>query len=135
MWSGAGEGKREKRGTEDDRVQSQRRELIAPHAFSRCRYKYLQKPFEETAIKGILQYLNKFSPVDQEKLAVSTALFVSSGLASANVLVVLKKDHLVKDCSSPSPTSQLLFPPVLMPAHYPQPSRSTSSSRSASRTS
>ncbi|KAL8292272.1 hypothetical protein RQP46_001738 [Phenoliferia psychrophenolica] len=61
------------------------------------RYKYLQKPFEETALLGILQYTNKFSPIEQEKLAVSTAVFVSAGLASASVLNVLKKDHLVKD--------------------------------------
>ncbi|ORY42133.1 hypothetical protein BCR35DRAFT_311290 [Leucosporidium creatinivorum] len=64
------------------------------------RYKYLQKPFEETALRGILQYTNKFSPIDQEKLAVATSQFVSTGLASANVLVSLKKDHLVKDGSA-----------------------------------
>ena len=75
------------------------------------RYKYLQKPFEETALKGILQYTNKFSPIEQEKLAVSTAVFVSAGLASASVLNVLKKDHLVKDCSCsscPTPESLVL---------------------------
>ncbi|KAK4694633.1 hypothetical protein P7C70_g8702, partial [Phenoliferia sp. Uapishka_3] len=71
------------------------------------RYKYLQKPFEETALKGILQYTNKFNPIEQEKLAVSTAVFVSSGLASASVLNVLKKEHLVKDCQSSFP------PPIL----------------------
>lgn len=41
--------------------------------------------------------MNKFSVVDQDKLAVSTALFVANGLASASVLSVLKKEHLVKD--------------------------------------
>jgi hypothetical protein len=61
------------------------------------RYKYLQKPFEETALRGILQYTNKFSPVEQDKLATATALFVTNGLASASVLGALKKDHLVKD--------------------------------------
>jgi hypothetical protein len=71
------------------------------------RYKYLQKPFEETALRGILQYANKFSPVEQEKLAVATALFVATGLTSAGVLIVLKKDHLVKDC--PSTRSLCLF--------------------------
>lgn len=64
------------------------------------RYKYLQKPFEETALRGILQYTNKFTPVEREKLAVATALFVGCGLASANILTSLKKDHLVKDCES-----------------------------------
>lgn len=61
------------------------------------RYKYLQKPFEETALRGILQYTNKFSPIEQDKLAVATALFVTGALASASVLGALKKDHLVKD--------------------------------------
>lgn len=70
------------------------------------RYKYLQKPFEETALRGILQYTNKFSPVDQEKLAVATSQFVSTGLASANVLVSLKKDHLVKDGALPGASSR-----------------------------
>lgn len=65
---------------------------------SDSRYKYLQKPFEETALRGILQYTNKFTPVEREKLAVATALFVGCGLASANILTSLKKDHLVKDC-------------------------------------
>lgn len=49
-----------------------------------------------------MQYLNKFSPVEQEKLSVATALFVANGLAAANVLNVLKKEHLVKDGSSSS---------------------------------
>ena len=41
--------------------------------------------------------MNKFSAVDQEKLAVATAQFVATGLASANVLASVKKDHLIKD--------------------------------------
>ncbi|SCV69691.1 BQ2448_1085 [Microbotryum intermedium] len=61
------------------------------------RYKYLQKGFEETALPSILQYSNKFSQIDQEKLAVATALFVAVGLVSASVVLSLKKDHLVKD--------------------------------------
>lgn len=65
-----------------------------------CRYKYLQKPFEETALRGTLQYINKFSPVEQEKLAVATAFFVANGLVSASVLLSVVKDHLVKDCES-----------------------------------
>ncbi|KAM0748902.1 ARM repeat-containing protein [Meredithblackwellia eburnea MCA 4105] len=64
------------------------------------RYKYLQKPFEETALKGILQYANKFSAIEQEKLAVATALFISAGLVGAGVINVLKKDHLIKDSVS-----------------------------------
>ena len=61
------------------------------------RYKYLQKPFEENALRGILQYANKFSLVDQEVLAIATALFVNLGLASTSVLGSLKKDHLIKE--------------------------------------
>ncbi len=61
------------------------------------RYKYLQKPFEESALRGILQYTNKFSPIEQDKLAVATALFVTNSLASASVLAALKKEHLIKD--------------------------------------
>ncbi|SGY14332.1 BQ5605_C010g06144 [Microbotryum silenes-dioicae] len=64
------------------------------------RYKYLQKGFEETALPSILQYSNKFSQIDQEKLAVATALFVAVGLVSASVVLSLKKDHLVKDGTS-----------------------------------
>lgn len=63
-------------------------------------YKYLQKPFEENALKGILQYTNKFTPIEQEKLAISSALFVAQGLASASVLASLKKEHLIKDGTS-----------------------------------
>lgn len=68
-------------------------------AYGNVRYKYLQKAFEESSLKGIMQYANKFTPIEQEKLATSVAIFVASGLASASVLSSLNKDHLVKDCS------------------------------------
>ncbi|KAI5480165.1 hypothetical protein MNV49_001491 [Pseudohyphozyma bogoriensis] len=61
------------------------------------RYKYLQKPFEESAVKGVLQYTNKFNEAERQKLAYATALFISTGLVSANVLVVFKKEHLIKE--------------------------------------
>ncbi|KAK4057203.1 hypothetical protein OIO90_001698 [Microbotryomycetes sp. JL221] len=64
------------------------------------RYKYLQKPFEESALRDILQYANKFPEADQEKLAAATALFVTNGLTSSNVLLTFKKDHLTKDTTS-----------------------------------
>lgn len=57
----------------------------------------MQKPFEETALKGVLQYINKFSLEEQEKLGLVSALFVSSGLASSSILNSLKKDHLIKE--------------------------------------
>ncbi|CAO1635765.1 unnamed protein product [Parajaminaea phylloscopi] len=61
------------------------------------RYKFLQKPLEETTLVGILQYIGRFDAEQRAKLATATALFIQSGLAGAQVLQVLQKDHLVKD--------------------------------------
>ncbi|RUO96414.1 hypothetical protein BC936DRAFT_142082, partial [Jimgerdemannia flammicorona] len=60
------------------------------------RYRYLQKAFEET-LKNILQYINKWSPQDNAKLAMATGYFVTLQLAQLNCLTVLFKDYLVKD--------------------------------------
>ncbi|KAF9975011.1 hypothetical protein BGZ73_001464 [Actinomortierella ambigua] len=60
------------------------------------RYKYLQRGFEDT-LSNLLQYLNKFTPEDTNKLAIATGLFCASGLASLSVLTVLFKEHLVKE--------------------------------------
>ncbi|KAF9903854.1 hypothetical protein BX616_001509 [Lobosporangium transversale] len=60
------------------------------------RYKYLQRGFEDT-LTNLLQYINKFSPEDTNKLAMATGLFCASGLASLTVLTVLFKEHLVKE--------------------------------------
>lgn len=61
------------------------------------RYKYLQKLFEENALTGLLQYINKFEGPDMDRLAYALALFISTGLSSSNVLLTLQKEHLVKD--------------------------------------
>lgn len=61
------------------------------------RYKFLQKPLEETTLTGILQYINRFNQDQNEKLATATALLIQQGLIGANVLKVIQKDHLVKD--------------------------------------
>lgn len=61
------------------------------------RYKYLQKLFEENALTEILQYANKWKGEDLDKLTFATALFISTGLASPNVLLTLKKENLVRD--------------------------------------
>lgn len=61
------------------------------------RYKYLQKLFEENALTGLLQYINKFEGPDMDKLAHALALFIATGLTSSNVLLTLQKEHLVKD--------------------------------------
>ncbi|KAI3619067.1 eukaryotic translation initiation factor 5c [Moniliophthora roreri] len=61
------------------------------------RYKYLQKPLEESALPGILQYIHRWSPAQKDKLAMATGLLLSQGLASASTLQSLTKDHLIKN--------------------------------------
>ncbi|KAL1915391.1 uncharacterized protein VTP21DRAFT_6849 [Calcarisporiella thermophila] len=60
------------------------------------RYKYLQKALTET-LKHVLQLVNRWSEAENVKLGIATALFISVGLVSAEVLAVLFKDHLLKD--------------------------------------
>ncbi|WFD32030.1 hypothetical protein MSPP1_003072 [Malassezia sp. CBS 17886] len=61
------------------------------------RYKFLQKPLEESTLQGIIQYINRFAPEQVLKLAVATALAMQMGLVNASVLAPLQKDHLTKD--------------------------------------
>ncbi|EPQ29365.1 uncharacterized protein PFL1_03120 [Pseudozyma flocculosa PF-1] len=61
------------------------------------RYKFLQRPLEESTLNGILQYVNRYEVEQRNKLAVATALMIQQGLASASVLSTLQKDHLAKD--------------------------------------
>ncbi|KAG8936960.1 hypothetical protein FRC02_009097 [Tulasnella sp. 418] len=61
------------------------------------RYKYLQKPLEESSLPTLLQYVHKWSPDQREKFAITIGLLISQGLASASCLQSLTKDHLVKD--------------------------------------
>ncbi|KAG6832028.1 hypothetical protein H0H87_003009 [Tephrocybe sp. NHM501043] len=61
------------------------------------RYKYLQKPLEELALPGLLQYINRWSPVQRDKLSIAVGLLISQGLANASCLTSLTKDHLVKN--------------------------------------
>ncbi|KAI8331702.1 armadillo-type protein [Chlamydoabsidia padenii] len=60
------------------------------------RYKYLQRPFEET-LKNILQFINKWQSEENSKLAKATGYFITTQLANPVVLKVLLKDYLVKD--------------------------------------
>ncbi|GAB5592840.1 hypothetical protein Unana1_07740 [Umbelopsis nana] len=60
------------------------------------RYKYLQRSFEET-LQNILQYINKWTAEENNKLATAVGFFITSQLASVSVLKVLFKDYLVKD--------------------------------------
>ncbi|KAF9038301.1 ARM repeat-containing protein [Hymenopellis radicata] len=61
------------------------------------RYKYLQKPLEESALPTILQYIHKWSPAQKDKLGITIGLLMSQGLASASCLQSLAKDHLLKN--------------------------------------
>ncbi|KAF7985038.1 hypothetical protein HWV62_8869 [Athelia sp. TMB] len=61
------------------------------------RYKYLQKPLEESALPGLLQYIHRWSPAQKDKLSIATGLLISQGLANASCLQALTKDHLVKN--------------------------------------
>ncbi|KAJ2922739.1 hypothetical protein H1R20_g14351, partial [Candolleomyces eurysporus] len=61
------------------------------------RYKYLQKPLEETSLPALLQYTNRWSPAQKDKLCYAVGLLMSQGLANASCLLSLTKDHLVKN--------------------------------------
>lgn len=58
------------------------------------RYKFLQKPLEESTLPGIIQYINRFEPEQVSKLGVATALAIQMGLVTAGTLAPLQKDHL-----------------------------------------
>ena len=70
------------------------------------RYKYLQKPLETTSLPTLLQYVNRWDPVQKEKFAMATGLLMAQGLAGAACLLSLTKDQLVKNgvfsCQSPA---------------------------------
>ncbi|KAF8200823.1 armadillo-type protein [Pholiota molesta] len=61
------------------------------------RYKYLQKPLEESALPALLQYIHRWNPAQIDKLSVAIGLLFSQGLANATCLTSLTKDHLVKN--------------------------------------
>ena len=61
------------------------------------RYKYLQRPLEETTLPNLLQYMNRWPDAQREKIATATGLLMAQGLAGAGCLQSLTKDHLVKN--------------------------------------
>ncbi|CAD7065085.1 unnamed protein product, partial [Tilletia caries] len=61
------------------------------------RYKFLQKVLEESTLPGIIQYINRYTQEQNDRLACATALLIQQGLASAHVLQSIQKDHLTKD--------------------------------------
>jgi hypothetical protein len=64
------------------------------------RYKYLQKPLEERSLPTLLQYINRWSPEQRNKFAITIGLFLSQGIASTACLQSLTKEQLVKNDAS-----------------------------------
>lgn len=61
------------------------------------RYKYLQKPLDDSALPTLLQYVHRWSPAHTSKFATAVGLLLAQGLANASCLQGLTKDHLVKN--------------------------------------
>ncbi|KAN0091256.1 hypothetical protein V8E55_004822 [Tylopilus felleus] len=64
------------------------------------RYKYLQKPLEAQTLPSLLQYINRWSPEQRDKLAITIGLLFAQGIAGTACLQSLTKDHLVKNDAS-----------------------------------
>ncbi|KAI9571111.1 hypothetical protein HD554DRAFT_249662 [Boletus coccyginus] len=64
------------------------------------RYKYLQKPLEAQTLPSLLQYINRWSANQRDKLAITTGLLLSQGIAGTTCLQSLTKDQLVKNDAS-----------------------------------
>ncbi|KAJ8519947.1 hypothetical protein ONZ45_g3170 [Pleurotus djamor] len=61
------------------------------------RYKYLQKPLEDSSLPTLLQYAHRWTPAQKDKVAITVGLLISQGLASATCLQSLTKEHLIKN--------------------------------------
>lgn len=61
------------------------------------RYKYLQKPLDDSALPTLLQYVHRWPPAQTAKFATAVGILLSQGLANASCLQGLTKDHLVKN--------------------------------------
>ncbi|CAE6428927.1 unnamed protein product [Rhizoctonia solani] len=48
------------------------------------RYKYLQRPLEESSLPTLMQYMHRWPPEQRDKVAIATGLMISQGLASAS---------------------------------------------------
>ncbi|KAG8690813.1 hypothetical protein FRC11_008967 [Ceratobasidium sp. 423] len=64
------------------------------------RYKYLQRPLEESSLPTLMQYMHRWPAEQRDKVAIATGLMISQGLASASCLQSLTKDNIVKDGKS-----------------------------------
>lgn len=79
-----------------DNIESIKKHVEVFDKLIRQRYKYLQRSFEDT-IKNLLQYINKWRPEENYKLATAIGLFASGQMTNLNFLTVLFKEHLVKE--------------------------------------
>jgi hypothetical protein len=61
-----------------------------------CRFKYLQKPFEEQSLLTLLQYIGRWSSEQRDKLVMTLGL-LPQGLVTAACLQSLTKDHIIKN--------------------------------------
>lgn len=60
-------------------------------------YKYLQRPLEEQSIHGLLQYVDRWPASQTTKVAYTVGLLMAQGLATSSCLLILTKDHIVKN--------------------------------------
>ncbi|KAG8678994.1 hypothetical protein FRC08_017304 [Ceratobasidium sp. 394] len=70
------------------------------------RYKYLQRPLEESSLPTLLQYIHRWPTAQKDRVATAAGLMITQGLASASCLQALTKDHLVKDGKSYKPATR-----------------------------
>ena len=73
---------------------------LRPSDYHSFRYKYLQKPLEESALPSLLQYINRWPAAQKDKVAVAIGILMAQGLATAGCLQSLTKDHLIKNGTS-----------------------------------
>ncbi|KXN90608.1 Basic leucine zipper and W2 domain-containing protein 1-A [Leucoagaricus sp. SymC.cos] len=73
------------------------------------RYKYLQKPLEESSLPTLLQYIHRWTPAQTDKLAIAVGLLIAQSLATAGCLLSLTKDHLVKNRTCGNSTHHLQY--------------------------
>lgn len=83
------------------------------------RYKYLQKPLEDSSLPTLLQYANKWDPEKRDRFAVAIGLIIAQGLAGTACLQSLTKDHLIKNGTvpnslTPSPCTQISYRAVFL---------------------
>ncbi|KAI5453696.1 hypothetical protein NCC49_005515 [Naganishia albida] len=90
-------------GSADDQVpkgdqwKKEIRDLVEALKKTIQRYKYLQKPLDETALPGLLAYLPRWSPAYREKMAYATAYFILENQVTGKCLQPLLRDVVVKD--------------------------------------